>query len=126
MATAIVPLILGIAPQIISLIVGLVHHQAPVAEAQMGAGTGAVKFADVFLYVMDGLTKAHAAGTLGGDLPAPDLVKVLVQTLVTSLKGLGLLTADAAGNIAVVAAPAPSGVQPGALSSGQSLIISVK
>lgn len=86
MAAAIVPLIAGIAPSIISLITSLVHKHAPVAEAKLGSGTGPVKFADVFSSVLQALQQAAGAGAIDKTLPADDLIKLVIQAVVGSLK----------------------------------------
>jgi hypothetical protein len=67
--------------------------------------------------VMAALVKAHAAGEITGDLPSPELVKVMVQTAVSSMKAAGLLNSAPA-----VAAPAgPQGIT---LGPGQTVTIS--
>jgi hypothetical protein len=91
MAGVIVPLIASLAPSIISLIAGLVHKQAPVAETTHGPGTGPVKFTDVFNYVITALQSAAAAGQIDKALPSDDAVKTIIQSVVTSMKLTGLL-----------------------------------
>ena len=91
MASLAVPLITAIAPEIITLIAGLVHKQAPVAEAANGPSTGPVKFADVFGAVITALTSAAAAGQIPKQLPSNDIVKVVIQAVVSSMKLGGLL-----------------------------------
>jgi hypothetical protein len=77
-AGVIVPLVLAALPELLKvispLIVALVHKQAPVIEAQQGPGTGPVKIADLNVFVMAALVKAHAAGEITGDLPSPELL----------------------------------------------------
>lgn len=120
MAAAIIPLVAAIAPEIISLITGLVHKAAPAAEAAHGASTGPVKFADVFASVITSLTKAAEAGSIPKALPSDDAVKTVIQSVVSSLKQLGLL--DAA---AVVAPATATATQTVTLRAGQSVTISV-
>ena len=60
MAAALIPLIAGIAPSIITLIASLVHKSAPAAESTNGSGTGPVKFAQVFQTVITSLQQAAA------------------------------------------------------------------
>src|SRR3984893_17289926 len=120
MAAAIIPLIASLAPTIIDLIASLVHKQAPIAEATLGTGTGPVKFADVFVSVMESLTKAKVAGQIDL-LPDDSTVKTIIQAVVTSMKLTGLLGS----------APTPTVTDPAAAStltliSGQSVTISVK
>jgi hypothetical protein len=122
MAAALIPLLAGLAPEIVNLIVGLVHPKAIVAE-QLGAATGPVKFADVFVSVMSDLGKAHAAGTIAVQ-PDDATVKVIIQAVVTSMKLSGYLGG-------AIAAPAPSPQSPVAgpnrtdvaLKAGQSLLV---
>jgi hypothetical protein len=119
MAAAIVPIITTLLPEIISLITGLVHKHAPVAEATSGPGTGPVKFADVFVAVMKDLTNAKVAGQISA-IPDDTTVKFIIQTVVTSMKLDGLLNPPQAAPVAV-----PDGAQSIVLSSGQSLMIRV-
>ena len=90
MAAALIPLIAGLAPEIVNLIVGLVHPKAIAAEQKNGPLSGPVKFADVFVGVMKDLTAAHVAGTI---LVLPDdaTVKVIIQAVVTSMQLSGYL-----------------------------------
>lgn len=85
------PIAQAVLPEIISLIAGLVHKAAPAAEAANGPATGPVKFADVFVQVMGNLVKAHAAGQIA-TLPDDPTVKIIIQTVVTSMKLLGALS----------------------------------
>ena len=111
MAAALVPLIAGVLPEVITLIAGLVHRAAPQAEAMMGAGTGPVKFADVFASVMGALTKAAEAGQIPKALPADETVKTVIQAVVSSMKLSGLLD---------VPTPAPAPItKPAAGQTGQ-------
>jgi hypothetical protein len=122
MAAALIPLLAGLAPEIVNLIVGLVHPKAIAAE-QLGPATGLVKFADVFVSVMSDLVKAHAAGTIAV-LPDEATVKVIIQAAVTSMQLSGLLGGS-------IAAPAPSAQSPVAvpnrtdvaLKGGQSILV---
>jgi hypothetical protein len=122
MAAALIPLLSGLAPEIVNLIVGLVHPKAIAAE-QLGPATGLVKFADVFVSVMSDLVKAHAAGTIPA-LPDEATVKVIIQAAVTSMQLSGLLGG-------AIAAPAPSAQSPVAgpnrtdvaLKGGQSILV---
>ncbi len=121
MAAAIVPLIGALAPEIISLIAGLVHPKAIAAEAANGPLSGPVKFADVFVSVMSDLAKAHAAGTIAA-LPDDATVKVVIQAVVTSMQLSGLIGGAAA---AAPGKSAPPATQSFALASGQTLTFSV-
>jgi hypothetical protein len=91
MAAAIIPLIAGLAPSIINLITSLIHQNAPVAETTYGPGTGPVKFADVFASVIAALQKAAAAGTIDKTLPGDDIIKAIIQAVVTSMQMSGTL-----------------------------------
>lgn len=118
MATALIPLIAGLAPDLISLIVSLIHPKAIAAES-LGQGNGALKFADVFVSVMSDLAKAHAAGSIVGPLPDDATVKLILQSVVLSLKLTGVLTGGA-----VPPAPVPpASAQSIALKAGQSLLV---
>lgn len=124
MAGVVVPLITALAPDIIKLIVGLVHKSAPVAEATNGPGTGAVKFAQVFQDVIMALQSAAAAGTIDKALPADETVKMIIQAVVTSMQAAGLLPGSA---IVTPPSPSPQGTpQQIWLMSGQSIVIGVK
>jgi hypothetical protein len=96
MAAAIVPLIAGIAPSIISLITGLVHKSAPVAEAANGPGTGPVKFAQVLQSVMGALQSAASSGQIDKVLPSDDSIKLIIQSVINSMQMGGQLPASAA------------------------------
>ena len=120
MASLAVPLITAIAPEIITLITGLVHKQAPVAEAANCPSTGPVKFADVFGAVITALTSAAAAGQIPKQLPSDDIVKVVIQAVVSSMKLGGLLGSP------TVTIPAPATAQSLVLKAGQSVTISVQ
>lgn len=102
MAAVAVPLVEALAPSIISLIAGLVHQKAPVQEAALGASTGPVKFANLFVDVMSDLAKAKAAGQIDS-IPNDTDAKNVIQSVISSMKLLGLL--DGA---AVPDAPAPA------------------
>ena len=114
MAAALIPLIAGLAPEIINLIVGLVHPKAIAAEQNNGPLTGPVKFADVFVAVMQDLANAHAAGRISG-LPDDATVKVIIQAVVTSMQLSGYLGG-------AISAPAPS-AQSVVLKAGQSVLV---
>ncbi len=116
MAAAIIPLALTLAPDIIKLITGLVHREAPAAEAVGGAGTGAVKFAQVFQSVTSSLNAAVSAGAIPKALPSDETIKMIIQAVVTSMQIGGMLTP---------AAPAVSGLaQTITLKAGQTITIS--
>ncbi len=120
MAAAVVNALVPLAPGIFDLIAGLVHRKAPEAQAALGAGTGPVKFADVFTGVMNDLAKAHAAGQLPGPIPDDATVKLIIQAIVSSMNLLGLLD----GIPAVLTAPASSS-QAIMIKPGQILTITV-
>jgi hypothetical protein len=92
---AFIPIIASVAPSIISLIAGLVHKNAPIAEATHGPGTGPVKFADVFTAVITALQSAAAAGQIDKTLPSDDSIKAIIQAVVSSMQLSGLLGATA-------------------------------
>lgn len=127
MAAAIVPLALSALPEIVSLIVGLVHREAPAAQQQLGPKTGPVKFALVYSSVMDALNKAAAAGQISKTLPTDEEVKLIINSVVASMDLSGTLdtgvVAPAAAVPAKVSAPAPQTITWGA---GQSVTITVK
>ena|ERR1700730_8571690 len=120
MAAAIIPLIASLAPTIIDLIASLVHKQAPIAEATLGTGTGPVKFADVFVSVMESLTKAKVAGQIDL-LPDDSTVKTIIQAVVTSMKLTGRLGPAPPATITNTAVASAV-----TLSSGESVTVSVK
>ncbi len=120
MAAAIVPLIAQLAPEIVSLVVGLIHGHAPVAEAARGSGTGPAKFADVFVAVMKDLASAHAVGSIPV-LPDDPTVKLIIQSVVNSMQLMGGLGAAAKASPAPVAASVKSLT----LAPGQAITISV-
>lgn len=101
---AFIPLIAGIAPSIINLIAGLVHKHAPQAEAASGPGTGPVKFADVVNAVLVNLQTAAAAGQIQG-VPGEDQIKLIVQSIVSSMKLQGLLNGTTQDSPPAVAPP---------------------
>ena len=68
------------------LIAGLVHHQAPVAQATNGPGTGPIKLGDVVLSVQKSLVSAHAAGTLTGTIPDGPTILLIVQSMISIMK----------------------------------------
>jgi len=117
-APLIAPLLVTELPKLVDLIVGLVHQKAPAAEAALGSGTGPVKFADVFAGVMNDLARAHAAGQLE-TIPDDTTAKLIIQSIVTSMKVSGWLTGSPSPLVPGVAAPL-------VLTAGQSLTISVK
>lgn len=129
MAAAIIPLIASVAPTIINLIAALVHPAAAAAEATKGAGTGPVKFAEVFGKVMIDLQNAAAAGMIPKELPSDDLVKLVIQSVVASMKLTGALggtqvLASVPGTAAIPGTP-PDVVSPASifLRPGQSVVI---
>ncbi len=87
--------LIGLAPtalnSAITLIAGLVHQKAPVLEDVRGPGTGPVKFTDLFGSVITDLQKAAAAGQIDKVLPSDDLIKLIMQSVVTSMKLQGQL-----------------------------------
>ncbi len=119
MAAAIIPLALSLAetfgPKIADLIAGLTHKHAPAVEAVSGPSTGPVKLADLFSLVIGDLSRAAVAGTIPKALPSDDIVRVVIQSVVSSMKLSGQL--DAA------AAPSTPGTV--TLRAGQSLTITV-
>lgn len=121
MAAAVIPLVATVAPEIIKLITGLVHKEAPKAE-QLGSGTGPVKFAQVFASVVGSLTEAANAGQIPKQLPPDETIKTIVQAVVASLQLSGLLDKSAVATPTQV----PAGAQSITLSAGQSVTITVK
>ena len=117
MAAALIPLIAGLAPEIISLIVGLVHQKAPAAEQDNGPLTGPVKFADVFVKVMRDLTNAYVTGQISV-LPDDTTVKVIIQAVVTSMQLSGYL-----GGAIAAPTPSTSSAQSVVLKTGQSVLV---
>jgi hypothetical protein len=124
MAASIVGLIGSLAPDIINLIASLVQKSATQAEQQLGSGTGPVKFAQVFTDVITALQNAASAGAIGKTLPGDDDVKLIIQSVVTSMKNLGLLSSSTAATLLQPVA-APAGTQTLNLHSGDSLTITV-
>jgi hypothetical protein len=123
MAAALIPLIAGLAPEIINLIVSLVHPKAIAAE-QLGTGTGPVKFANVFVAVMQDLAKAHAAGTISV-LPDDATVKTIIQSVVVSMQLSGFLGGTAPTPVTDVAATPSTPLRAVSILPGQSITISV-
>ena len=119
MAAALVPLILGAAPGIIDLITSLVHKSAPAAEQDLGAGTGPVKFAQVFGDVITALQKAAAIDQIPKVLPPDDTIRLIIQAVVSSMILSGGLAPTApatkAGTSAsaIVAPAATAAIHPG-------------
>ncbi len=122
MAAALIPLIAGLAPEIINLIAGLVHKQAPIVEATHGPATGPVKFGEVFASVIAALTTAANAGQIPKVLPSDDLIQVIIQAVVTSMKLSGSLEVPASG-LAGPGLPPTQPVTPFSLHPGQSITI---
>jgi hypothetical protein len=91
MAAAIIPLIAGLAPSIIQLIVGLVHKHAPAAQAASPQpGTGPVRFADVLTAVAQALQQAASAGQIPqAGIPPDATLATLIETIVQSMKQPG-------------------------------------
>jgi len=121
------------------LIAGLVHQKAPAQDAALGSGTGPVKFANLFVDVMGDLAKAHAAGTID-TIPDDATAKTVIQSVISSMKLLGLLdgsvVVDPAAVTTVTAPPAaaaaakaqpkvPGASQSFALANGQTLTFAV-
>ncbi len=120
MAAALIPLAVSLAPQIIDLIVGLVHKSAPVAEQQLGVKTGPAKFGQVFGDVITALTKAATAGQISRTLPPDETIQMIIQAVVTSMQLSGTLGAVPPPQaVAVPVHPAQSV----ALAPGQSLLV---
>ena len=105
MAAVAIPVLTALAPSILELITSLVHRGAPAQEAALGAKTGPVKFANLFASVMQDLINAHAAGQIAGDLPTTDLVKFVMQIVITSLKLQGVLGSTAVDDAVTVPVP---------------------
>jgi len=131
MAGALIPLIAGMAPDLLKLIVGLVHTKAPAVEQQLGPGTGPVKFAAVFADVLGALGTAASAGVIDKTLPSDEKIKTIIQSVVTSMQLSGVLgTGSAAaavigtglGTISSMGTPQPTIT----LSPGQILTVSVR
>jgi hypothetical protein len=123
MAAALIPLIAGLAPAVINLIVGLVHHKAPVAEQNGGPLTGPSKFADVFVGTMADLVKAHAAGQIDV-LPDEPTVKVILQAVVTSMQLSGYLGGAITGPVPATQSPvAGPNCADVVLNAGHSLLV---
>ncbi len=117
MAAAAIGLLLPLLePVVANLIAGLVHRHAPAIEQQYGPGTGPVKLPDLFAAVIGDLQRAAAAGTIPKQLPSDDLIRVVVQSVVSSMKLSGLLES---------AVPALATPQAVTLRAGQSLTITV-
>lgn len=91
MAAIAIPLITTLAPSIIQLIAGLVHKEAPAAEARYGAGTGPVKFSDVFSAVIQQLQAAATTGAIPKELPSDEAIKMVIQAVVSSMNLQGQL-----------------------------------
>ena len=134
MAAAFVPLIATIAPEIINLIAALTNKAAPIAEATHGAATGPVKFTDVFNVVITALNNAAIAGQISKALPSDDIVKIVIQAVVSCMQLNGLLGANSVSGVPGTAATTISSVTTANttaaqqflnLKSGQSVVISV-
>lgn len=91
MAGALIPLVATVAPPLINLIAGLVHKAAPIAEQKHGPGTGPVKFSDVFNSVIVSLQNAALAGQIDKTLPPDDVIKTIIQAVVSSMQLSGVL-----------------------------------
>jgi hypothetical protein len=127
MAAAIIPILTAVGPSLISLIAGLVHRSAPAAEQQLGPGTGPVKFAQVFGDVIAALNRAASAGQIDKLLPSDQEIQLIIQSVVSSMKLAGLLSASQAADISqAISTPAPAGQQGIILTAGQSLTITVR
>ena len=121
MAGLAIPLIGAVLPDIITLITGLIHKAAPLAEAANGPSTGPAKFGDVFASVITSLNSAALAGQISKILPSDEVIKIIIQAVVSSMKLGGLLGAPAA----TVATALPAGMQTLVLKPGAILSISV-
>jgi hypothetical protein len=125
MAAVAIPLIAAALPEVlnlVNLIVGLVHPKAIAAEQAHGPLSGPVKFADVFVAVMADLVKAHAAGTIA-ILPDEATVKIIEQSVITTMKLAGML-GDAAAVVASPGSASAGGVsQAVKMTPGMSLLV---
>jgi hypothetical protein len=118
MAAALIPLIMGLAPDVINLVTSLVHSSATKAETTFGPGTGPVKAAQVFSDVITALTSAATIGTISKILPPDDTIRLIIQSTVQSMQLSGLI----GGTSSVPAVSAnPASIK---LSAGQSITIS--
>lgn len=130
MAAAVIPALEAVAPEIISLITGLVHKAAPAAEQQYGPKTGPVKFADVFGQVITALQNAAKAGQIDKALPSDQTVQLIIQSVVSSMNLSGMLTGAPASTMTnkTTATGFSLGVgsQNVILSAGQTLTVTVK
>jgi len=106
MASFVIPLILGLAPEVVKLIVARAHKSAITAEAALGPDTGALKFGQVFGEVMTSLNDAANAGQIPKALPADEAVKLIIESVVNSMKLSGAL-------------PGPGTTVPAASQTGQ-------
>ena len=118
MAAALIPILAPIGMELINLIVGLVHQRAPVAEQQLGAGTGAAKFGQVFGDVIAALNKAAVAGQINKALPPDETIQVIIQAALAGMKLSGLLSGDP-----FPGAAGPLSSQAISLKPGQSLLV---
>jgi len=92
-AAILVPLIEGLGPPLINFLTGLIHKKALEAEQTHGPKSGPLKFADVFVGVMNDVAKAKAAGTISV-MPDDNLVKIIIQAVTTSMMISGTLNGD--------------------------------
>lgn len=113
MAAALIPIVASALPDIVSFIASLIHPKVKAAEA-MGPGTGPLKFADVLTATLAELVRAHASGVIT-TVPDNDTVKVILQSVYTSLK--------LSGDLAATAAAAAPGAQSITLKAGQSVVV---
>jgi hypothetical protein len=131
MAAAAIPLLVSLAPSIISLIVGLVHKHAPAAQAaNPQPGTGPVRFADVLSNVAQALQSAANAGKIDqASIPPNNTLSTLIETVVQSMKQPGGVLAAPdpnAGSTGVAPTQTTDGVNGQlVLRSGQRLTITV-
>lgn len=122
MAAVAIPLIAGILPDVIKLIASLVHQHAPVAQTTNGDGTGPVKFAEVFAAVMKSLQAAAAAGRIPSAMPADEIIKAIIEAVVSSMKLSGLLGGDQPPVPVITGGGGPQAIT---IRPGQQLVITV-
>ena len=124
MASIAAPLITALEPVIVNLIASLTHKAAPVAEANLGPGTGIAKFADVFAAVIASLNSAAAAGTISKTLPPDPVIQMIIQAAIQTMQLDGLLGSTAVSGLPAAAAKAVSSTQTIKLTAGQTLTVS--
>lgn len=126
MAALAIPAIIAAAPlvenAIVSLIAALTHKTAPLVEAARGAGTGPVKFADLFVSVMSDLALAHSKGQISM-VPDDATAKLIIQSVLSSMKLLGLLDGQVSPTAPTPAGPLAATGGRISLAAGQSITI---